>query len=164
MNAIELQHLSAAYRASDVLRAVTLAAAEGEWLALLGPNGAGKSTLLRVITGLLPAREGAVLLGGRDIRTIGGAERARLIAVVPQEISTPLPFSVGELVTLGRSSAHGRLARLGAADRRAIVKTVVGWAAEGLQVILLNNMDAPDKVPAGFTGYAVADGISRRIG
>ena len=124
MNAIELQHLSAAYRASDVLRAVTLAAAEGEWLALLGPNGAGKSTLLRVITGLLPAREGAVLLGGRDIRTIGGAERARLIAVVPQEISTPLPFSVGELVTLGRSSAHGRLARLGAADRRAIERAL----------------------------------------
>ena len=124
MNAIELQNLSAAYRESDVLHDVTLAVAEGEWLALLGPNGAGKSTLLRVITGLLPARTGTTLLGGRDIRTISGTERARLVAVVPQEISTPLPFTVGELVALGRSSAHGRLARLGAADRRAIERAL----------------------------------------
>jgi iron complex transport system ATP-binding protein len=124
MNAIELQHISAAYRESDVLRDVTLAVAEGEWLALLGPNGAGKSTVLRVITGLLPARAGVALLGGRDVRAIRGAERARLVAVVPQELSTPLPFTVGELVTLGRSSAHGRLARPGAADRRAIERAL----------------------------------------
>ena len=124
MNAIELQHISAAYRESDVLRDVTLAVAEGEWLALLGPNGAGKSTVLRVITGLLPARAGVALLGGRDVRAIGGAERARLVAVVPQELATPLPFTVGELVTLGRSSAQGRLARLGAGDRRAIERAL----------------------------------------
>ena len=84
MNAIELQNVSAAYRESDVLHAVTLAVAEGEWLALLGPNGAGKSTLLRVITGLLPTRTGTALLGGRYIRAIHGADRARLVAVVPQ--------------------------------------------------------------------------------
>lgn len=124
MHAIELQQLSAAYRESDVLHDITFSVGEGEWLALLGPNGAGKSTVLRVITGLLPARSGLTLLGGRDIRTISGAERARLVAVVPQEISTPLPFTVGELVALGRSNAQGRLARPRATDRRAIERAL----------------------------------------
>ena len=45
------------------------------------------------------------------------AERAKINAVT-------LPFTVGELVTLGRSSAQGRLARLGAADRRAIERAL----------------------------------------
>jgi iron complex transport system ATP-binding protein len=124
MSAIELQRVSAAYRESAVLHDVSLAVGAGEWLALLGPNGAGKSTLLRVITGLLPARAGTALLGGRDIRAIRGAERARLVAVVPQEISTPLPFTVGELVALGRGTTHGRLARPGADDRRAIERAL----------------------------------------
>ncbi|MCX7007463.1 MAG: ABC transporter ATP-binding protein [Kiritimatiellaeota bacterium] len=97
---------------------------EGEWLALLGPNGAGKSTVLRVITGLLPACEGTALLGGRDIRAISGAERARLVAVVPQELSTPLPFTVGELVALGRTSAQGRIARSREPNHRAIERAL----------------------------------------
>ncbi len=124
MSAIELQNVSAAYRESDVLHAVSLTVAAGEWLALLGPNGAGKSTLLRVITGLLPARAGVALLNGRDIRAIRGTERARLVAVVPQELSTPLPFTVAELVGLGRVSARARLARPGAEDRRAIERAL----------------------------------------
>lgn len=124
MNAIELQAISAAYRKTDVLLDVTLNVAEGEWLALLGPNGAGKSTLLRVITGLLPARTGTVRLNGRTLPSIRPAERARLVAVVPQELSVPLPFTVGELVALGRTRARSRWARLAADDRRAIERAM----------------------------------------
>ena len=124
MPAIELQAVSAAYRETDVLQDITLAVAEGEWLALLGPNGAGKSTLLRLITGLLLPRAGVVRLGDRELRTIRPTERARWIAVVPQELSVPLPFTVGELVALGRTSARQRWTRLAADDRRAIERAL----------------------------------------
>ncbi|TAN36253.1 MAG: ABC transporter ATP-binding protein [Verrucomicrobia bacterium] len=124
MPAIELQSVFAAYREVDVLHDVTLAVAAGEWLALVGPNGAGKSTVLRVITGLLKPRAGMVRLGKRELREIRPAERARWVAVVPQELSVPLPFTVGELVALGRTNVRQRWARLAADDRRAIERAM----------------------------------------
>ncbi len=50
----------------------------GEAVALLGPNGAGKSSLLRVLAGLLPAAEGRILWGGRDVHSDAAAHAARL--------------------------------------------------------------------------------------
>ena len=88
-------------------------------LALLGPNGAGKSTLLRVLTGLHPLSGGTVQLFGRDILEISPGERARLVAVVPQEVTTPMSFTVAELVALGRSVPRGRWGQLDERDRQA---------------------------------------------
>lgn len=102
MNAVVCQQVSAGYRHLDVLHDVSLTIAEGQMVALLGPNGAGKSTLLRVLTGLHPHRAGHVELFGRDVRHLPGNERAQLVAVVPQEVTTPMAFTVEEMVKLGR--------------------------------------------------------------
>ena len=59
-----VRDVDAGYGAVPVLRKVTLDVRRGELVTLVGPNGRGKSTLLRVITGLLPARAGAVELDG----------------------------------------------------------------------------------------------------
>ena len=122
--ALELQGVSAGYRGAEVLHQLTLTVAAGEWVALLGPNGAGKSTLLRVLTGLHPVTAGAVRLFGRDLRGLRAAERARLVAVVPQQLVTPMAYTVEELVTLGRISALSRWARPSAADRRIIERAL----------------------------------------
>ena len=50
----------------------------GELVALLGANGAGKTTLLRALSGLLRPWKGSVLLGGKDLRGLSPARRARL--------------------------------------------------------------------------------------
>jgi len=55
------------YGTTQVLFAVDLDVAEGEVLALLGTNGAGKSTLLKTVAGLVPASDGAIVVGGLDI-------------------------------------------------------------------------------------------------
>jgi iron complex transport system ATP-binding protein len=116
--AVELEGVSADYGAIPALRDLTLAVAEGGRTALLGPNGAGKSTVLRVLTGLQPAR-GRVRLFGRDPRAIPAAERATLVAVVPQEVVVPMAFTVGQIVLMGRTATLGRWAGPTAADRRA---------------------------------------------
>ena len=122
--AVECRNVVAGYRQAVVLNDITLAVPEGQMVALLGPNGAGKSTLLRVVTGLQELMAGTVQLFGRDARRIRPAERARLVAVVPQEVSTPMAFTVAELVALGRTISRERWARLALADKQAIERAL----------------------------------------
>jgi iron complex transport system ATP-binding protein len=105
--AIECRGVSAGYRNAPVVREVSFVLEEGDCAALIGPNGAGKSTLLRALTGWLPALAGEVRLFGRPVGGIPPAERARLVAVVPQEFHPPFAYTVGELVHIGRSSLRG---------------------------------------------------------
>ena len=118
--AVICRNVSAGYRQQPVLHDISLTIQAGQMVALLGPNGAGKSTLLRVLTGLQPVTGGEVELFGRDLRQLRATERARLVAVVPQEVTTPMAFTVAELVALGRSVPRGRWAALAAADRQAV--------------------------------------------
>jgi iron complex transport system ATP-binding protein len=101
-----------------VVDGVDVSVADGEWLALIGPNGAGKTTLLRALARLVPFA-GDVVLDGRAVGDISRSELAQLVAVVPQEPSTPPWMTVAEYVLLGRTPHLGPLAREGARDREA---------------------------------------------
>ncbi|MFI5496701.1 heme ABC transporter ATP-binding protein [Actinoplanes sp. NPDC051859] len=90
-----------------VVDGVDLHATPGEVVALLGPNGAGKSTLLAALAGDLPAR-GTVEIAGRDLRAYKPLELARQRAVLPQKAALSFPFTVGEVVRMGRAPWLGR--------------------------------------------------------
>ncbi len=98
-----IEHISASYHQHAVLRNVSLSARAGEILGVIGPNGAGKSSLLRVISGTLAPTAGAVRLGDVDLARWSAAERARQIAVVPQNAHLPEAFTAGEVVLIGRT-------------------------------------------------------------
>jgi ABC-type nitrate/sulfonate/bicarbonate transport system ATPase subunit len=51
----------------EALRAVSFAAAPGEFIALIGPSGCGKTTLLRIVHGLDVATQGSVRFDGRPV-------------------------------------------------------------------------------------------------
>lgn len=95
----------------------------GEWLALIGPNGAGKTTLLRAIARLVAFR-GEIELAGRPVTELSRGELARLVAVVPQDPSTPPWMTVAEYVLLGRTPHLGPLAKEGARDRDAAARAL----------------------------------------
>ena len=105
---LAFEAVDAGYRGRPVLRGLSLAVRIGDCLALLGPNGAGKTTLLQVATGLIPCRAGRVLLFGEPVARMPAARRARLVGVVAQELSTPMAFTVEELVAMGRTAHLGR--------------------------------------------------------
>jgi iron complex transport system ATP-binding protein len=107
-----------------VLRGVDLLAQPGEVVALIGPNGAGKSTLLRVLAGLMRPDAGGVTIDGADVTTLDRRSIARHIAVVPQVFETLFPFTVREIVALGRTSRLGPLGTLGADDARAVARAL----------------------------------------
>ncbi len=67
MALLELHNVHAYYGNIHALKGISLTVEEGEIVTLIGANGAGKTTTLRVITMLLPPREGQVLLNGEDL-------------------------------------------------------------------------------------------------
>jgi iron complex transport system ATP-binding protein len=84
------------------LAGVSFAVARGEILGVIGPNSAGKTTLIRLLTKVLEPARGEIRLDGRSLATLSRGQLAREVAVVPQELPPSLPFTVEQLVLLGR--------------------------------------------------------------
>jgi branched-chain amino acid transport system ATP-binding protein len=86
----------------NILNGVNIHVGEGELVGIIGPNGAGKSTLVKTMFGLLPVREGRVLLRGEDIT---GLEAHTLVAkgvgYVPQVRNVFATLSVEENLQMG---------------------------------------------------------------
>src|SRR5215470_6319726 len=99
---IALNNLSFGYAASDVLKGVTAEISGGEFVALVGPNGAGKSTLLKVIGGLVRNYRGSAKFFGEEIARVAPRDLARRLAFVPQDTQMVFPFTVAEIVFMGR--------------------------------------------------------------
>ncbi|RDK00336.1 heme ABC transporter ATP-binding protein [Paraburkholderia lacunae] len=103
-------HLSVTRGASTILRNLSLAVKPGALTALLGRNGVGKSTLLKALAGEFdtagPMRglriSGDLTLNGEPLRAIPPQRLALLRAVLPQSSQPAFPFSVEEIVLLGR--------------------------------------------------------------
>lgn len=98
------ENLGFGYRGRRVGSGVTLELAPGEVLCLLGPNGSGKTTLFKTLLGLLPPQEGAVLIDGRNARALTRDAVARQISYVPQAHGAFFPYTVRELVLMGRTA------------------------------------------------------------
>jgi iron complex transport system ATP-binding protein len=120
---IELRSITVELGGKPVVDGVSATVADGEWLALIGPNGAGKTTLLRAIARLVPFA-GEIALEGRAAQELSRGELARLVAVVPQEPSTPPWMTVAEYVLLGRTPHLGPLAKEGTRDRDAAARSL----------------------------------------
>jgi iron complex transport system ATP-binding protein len=112
--------VSHTFGAQPVLDGVDTSIATSTLQVVVGPNGAGKTTLVRILSGVLRAQAGSVHLRGRPIRSLRRREIARELAVVPQELSVPFPYTVRELVSMGRAPRLGPLGREGREDRDAV--------------------------------------------
>ncbi len=104
---LRVSGLSKHFRGLVAVAGVGFAVEEGTVHGLIGPNGAGKTTLFNLISGLVPADEGAIVFGGREIVRLPVHARAGLgIARTFQNIRMFEDMSVLETVAAG---AHARL-------------------------------------------------------
>src|SRR5271168_5119029 len=83
MATVEFKRLTKRYGTLEVVHAIDLAIADGEFIVLVGPSGCGKSTTLRMLAGLEDISDGQVLISGRVVNEI--ESRDRDIAMVFQD-------------------------------------------------------------------------------
>lgn len=102
MKILEVERLSFSYGQGFALRGVSFEVAEGEVLGVIGPNSSGKTTLLRLLSKVLTPYEGSIRLLGKELGTFSRREVAKLMAVVPQAPHLAFPFTVREVVLMGR--------------------------------------------------------------
>jgi iron complex transport system ATP-binding protein len=109
---LEIRNISFRHQGNeaDILKSVDFRVQVSDMTTILGPNGSGKTTLFRCITGLWKPQKGEIVFENRDISGISHAERAKIFAVVPQEHEPPFPYSVLDVVLMGRVSHVGLFA------------------------------------------------------
>ena len=113
---LTLDQVRFAYGTRAVLDGVSLAVAPGEIVCVVGANGAGKTTLLRLAAGLIAPTSGRVTLGDADPRALPRRLLARRLAFLPQEYHIVFPFTVAEVVLMGRYPHRPSWALEGGAD------------------------------------------------
>jgi len=104
-----LEGVSLSYDGTPALREATLEALRAEFVAVIGPNGAGKSTLLAVMAGLRPQYRGRCLYRQREVRAWPRRALAREVSYVPQHVRIEFPFTVEQVVLMGRTPHAGGL-------------------------------------------------------
>lgn len=108
MHAIRVDNVSFSYDLGvPTLRDVTLSVTSGEFLGLVGPNGSGKTTLLRLLDRIYVPHRGTITLFDRPLTDFTRQAIAQRIAFVPQENGIIFPFTVIEIVLMGRAP-HSR--------------------------------------------------------
>ena len=117
---LKIDSLTVAYGQKRVLQNITIEALPGEIIALIGPNGAGKTTLVRAISGTIPTESGQIYVNGKDLSRFSTAERARVLAVVPQTRQLGGAYSVEQAVMMGRTAYMSWLGRESQDDRDAV--------------------------------------------
>jgi iron complex transport system ATP-binding protein len=106
---IEVKSIFFRYHKEWVLQDVSFRVEKGEFIGLIGPNGSGKTTLLKVLYRLLSPQNGEVLFELVPLKRMDRKDIAKRIGVVAQETHLLFPFSVMEIVLMGRSPYLGHL-------------------------------------------------------
>jgi iron complex transport system ATP-binding protein len=124
---IKCRNISVVRSRKEILCDISLHANKGELVAILGPNGAGKSTLLSVLAGDFQSETGNVFFGEKPATEVTNRELAKLRAVLPQRVTISFPYTVAEVVEMGRGPKLGdndqdlvesAMQRLGVAEMR----------------------------------------------
>lgn len=122
---LEIENLSVGLGAKIVLQKVSLQVAPGELCTVIGPNGSGKSTLLRAIAGVLPLQNGVLRFQNAPLPP--PPARAKIVAMLPQNVVVESDLSVEENALLGRTP---HLPPFGAPSKSD--EETVDWAIESV--------------------------------
>ena len=76
---LEVKDLWVTLDRHPILRGISLAVRDGEFVSLLGPSGCGKSTMLKTVAGLLPVAEGGIYIGGQDVTAVPAHKRGAVV-------------------------------------------------------------------------------------
>jgi iron complex transport system ATP-binding protein len=119
-----LEDVYFSYETRAVFSGICLEMQAGCFHGVLGPNGSGKTTLLDLITGHLKPRRGDILLDERNLDDFNAGDLAKKCALVPQDFRVNFPFTVEQVVMMGRYPHLGRFSVPGAKDRELVAQAM----------------------------------------
>jgi iron complex transport system ATP-binding protein len=107
--AINVKNLSHSFGDDLILKNISFQVPTKDFFIVIGPNGSGKTTLMKVMSGILKPQQGRLEILNLTIDQYQRKALARTIAFVPQMLSVDFPFTVFEMVLMGRSPYLGIL-------------------------------------------------------
>ena len=102
---VDVKNISFSYDKDSpaVFENISFSIEKGDVLCVLGPNGTGKTTLIKCINGLHKVNEGEVYLNGANIQNLSFRDISRTVGYIPQGHVPSFPFTVFDVVLMGRS-------------------------------------------------------------
>lgn len=119
---IHLDKVSKKYQETLVLDSVELSLPTEKVVAFIGSNGAGKSTILNIVSRLLPATAGTVIIDDKQLKQWDNKELAKTLTILGQSLHTPARLTVEELVRFGRFPHSG--GKLGEQDLEIVAEAM----------------------------------------
>ncbi len=114
---LEVMDLRAGYGKEEIVHGVSFSVRDGEFACIMGANGCGKTTTIKTILNILKPLGGRVRLDGEDVFAMKNDRRAQCFAYIPQSHTPPFPFTVADVVLLGRTPYIGNFAHVRESDR-----------------------------------------------
>lgn len=133
MEILKINNISFSYDKKNILEDISFSVDEGEIFCIVGPNGCGKSTLLDCIIGVNKINSGSIILQNLDINKYKYSEIAKYISYVPQSHVKSFPYSVKDIVLMGRTHSFGFASKPTVEDKEEVINALKKVGIEELK-------------------------------
>ncbi|MFH1103263.1 MAG: ABC transporter ATP-binding protein [Pseudomonadota bacterium] len=116
-SAVIINNLNHSYGHRPVLNDISVSVFQEDFFIIIGPNGSGKTTLMKILAGIEPFQKGRVDILEKPVRHYTKKSLAKIIAFVPQTFPIDFPYTVKEMVLMGRYPHQGMLGMENEKDR-----------------------------------------------
>ncbi len=142
---LKLNNISFAYENHDVIKNMDCSFESKKFYSILGPNGSGKTTLLDLISGFLNPSAGHIEIDNINLSIFSKKELSKKISLVSQDYSINFPFSVKDVVMMGRHPYIPRFSHPGIDDCEIVEKMLAICGIEHLQDRKINELSGGEK-------------------
>lgn len=143
--AFELDNIYFSYGSHNVIDNLSFSIRSGCFHAILGPNGCGKTTLLDLVSGYIRPASGKIRFNGQNISEYGKRSLSRHIALVPQEYRVNFPYTVREVVAMGRYPHQARFSHPTARDMQIVENALEVCGAQELSERFITELSGGEK-------------------
>jgi iron complex transport system ATP-binding protein len=141
----ELDSVCFAYGERNAVEGLSFVIEGGRFHAVMGPNGCGKTTLLDLLSGYLKPGSGRILFDGKNLSGYGKRALAKRIALAPQNYRIDFPYTVEEVVSMGRYPHRSRFSQPSAQDREVVEKAIETCGVGHLSGRLVTELSGGEK-------------------